>query len=87
MTDKVHEIVICMGSSCFSRGNKATVKMIQNYLKMRRLEDEVLLKGAHCMGLCDQGPVIKVNNDEVVQLTPYNLEEILDQKLGLTEEE
>jgi NADH:ubiquinone oxidoreductase subunit E len=33
-----HEISICMGSSCFARGNKATCKKIKSYLKKNDIE-------------------------------------------------
>ncbi len=39
--DHKKEIVICLGSSCFARGNKQTVKIIQDYLKNNNLEKDV----------------------------------------------
>jgi len=55
-------IQICMGSSCFSRGNGKTLKTIQNYLKEHQLEGDVVLKGNHCFGECHKGPVVKIND-------------------------
>lgn len=55
-------IQICMGSSCFSRGNGKTLKIIQSYLKERNLEGDVVLKGNHCFGDCSKGPVVKIND-------------------------
>lgn len=60
MKDKV-VIQICMGSSCFSRGNGKTLKVIQQYLKDHQLEGEVVLKGNHCFGDCSLGPIVKIN--------------------------
>ncbi len=83
MSEKIHTITICMGSSCFSRGNKTAVKFLQQYLKEKRLEDEIVLKGAHCMGDCDKGPLIKIDDEIIIYASDSSLEEKLDQKLGL----
>ena len=38
MEDK-KEIVICLGSSCFARGNNKNLEFIQEYLKVNNLKD------------------------------------------------
>ncbi|HOQ05291.1 MAG TPA: (2Fe-2S) ferredoxin domain-containing protein [Anaerohalosphaeraceae bacterium] len=55
------EVVFCMGSSCFSRGNGKTLSFIQNYLKENGLENQVQLKGVLCQGKCQNGPNITIN--------------------------
>jgi len=55
------EVIICLGSSCFSRGNKQMLKAIQTYLKDNNLCDKVNFHGGHCFGNCADGPSIKVN--------------------------
>lgn len=55
------EVVFCMGSSCFSRGNGKTLSLIQNYLKENHLENQVFLKGVLCQGKCKNGPNITIN--------------------------
>jgi NADH:ubiquinone oxidoreductase subunit E len=59
MTNK-KEITICLGSSCFSRGNKKTLEAINNYLKQHKLEDQVFFHGELCTNNCAQGPVLKI---------------------------
>lgn len=73
------EIVICMGSSCFSRGNKHALPLIQEYLRDKGLDGQVVFKGSHCFGKCDQGPVLHINGVEYRQVDPGNLSAILDQ--------
>ena len=58
MSKKI-ELVICLGSSCFARGNKSLVRKIDEYLKVNRLKDKVYYHGGHCFGKCENGPVIK----------------------------
>ena len=83
MAEKNQTIVICMGSSCFSRGNKKLVRMIQDFLIENHFEDEVTLKGAHCMTQCDKGPIMKVNDELVYNITEETLLDSLEQRLGL----
>jgi NADH:ubiquinone oxidoreductase subunit E len=84
MADSNQDITICMGSSCFSRGNKKMVSIIKEYLKDKNLEGSVVLQGAHCMGLCDMGPVLKIGAEIFRQVDESNLEVILDKKFGIT---
>jgi len=76
------EIKICMGSSCFSRGNKQALQVIQSYLKDHQLERDVLLKGNHCFGDCSSGPVLKIGANVYEQVTQDRIVEILEKELG-----
>ena len=40
----VTEMQICLGSSCFSRGNKDVAVFIKEYLKKHHLEDKVVFR-------------------------------------------
>ena len=44
MEDK-KEIVICLGSSCFARGNNKNLEFIQEYLKVNNLKGKITFKG------------------------------------------
>ena len=72
------EIVICLGSSCFSRGNKITVQLIKDYLKLHQLEDLVFFHGIHCNGNCENGPIIKIDGKEYQNITPDNVIYLLE---------
>ena len=71
-----------MGSSCFSRGNRLTLQVIQQYLKEHRLESEVILKGNHCFGDCNDGPTVKIGSKVYYRITGDNILEILRNELG-----
>lgn len=73
------EITICMGSSCFSRGNKKTLQAIQEYLKETGRLDQVTFKGSHCFGDCENGPMLKINEQVYQQVTQSSVAGILDQ--------
>lgn len=74
----IKEIVICLGSSCFSRGNKQTVQLIKNYLKDHLLEDKVFFHGNHCSGNCENGPIIKIDGKEYQNISPENIIYLMD---------
>jgi len=82
MTFLKKEIKICLGSSCFSRGNKTTLQAIQLYLKDKQLERDVLLKGMHCFSNCSNGPVMKIGDKLYEQLSNEAVLEILESEFG-----
>jgi len=59
-TQKI-EVVVCMGSSCFSRGNSLTLKLLQNYLHENGFENQIELRGSLCEDFCKCGPTITIN--------------------------
>ncbi len=61
MSQKI-EIIICLGSSCFARGNKKTVQAINSYIKEHNLTERVYFHGGHCFGNCEKGPIVKIND-------------------------
>ncbi len=75
------DIIICLGSSCFSRGNKKTVQLIENYIEKHCLADKVFFHGGHCFGHCDKGPVLKVNNKLFEKVDHLNVIDILSNEL------
>jgi NADH:ubiquinone oxidoreductase subunit E len=75
---QAHKITICLGSSCFSRGNKSILDIIRNYLKQHQLEPSVFFSGELCTGLCEEGPVLKIDDDVFKGVTTENVYEILN---------
>jgi NADH:ubiquinone oxidoreductase subunit E len=79
MTQKV-EMHICLGSSCFSRGNKDVVMFIREYLRKNHLDDKVIFKGARCMGHCSNGPNLNINGETFEGVTLVKIESILEKE-------
>ena len=57
-------IVICIGSSCFSRGNTKNVETAEKYLEENGYRDEVDvdLSGSLCQGRCADGPIVVIDD-------------------------
>lgn len=81
MAQKI-EMQICLGSSCFSRGNKEVVMFIKEYLKKNHLEDRVVFRGSRCMGLCSNGPNLTINGVSASGVTLSRIEGILEKEFG-----
>jgi len=73
---------ICLGSSCFSRGNKDVVMFIREYLKRNHLDDRVIFKGSRCMGHCTNGPNMSINGIITEGVTISKIEGILEKEFS-----
>ena len=71
------EIVICFGSSCFSRGNKRIIRLVENFIKEHKIEEKVNFHGTHCMRVCEHGPILKINGEYFTDVDEMNVIEIL----------
>ncbi len=76
------EMQICLGSSCFSRGNKDVVMFIKEYLRKNHLDDRVIFKGARCMGRCSNGPNLIINGVTTEDVTLSKIEGILEKEFA-----
>jgi NADH:ubiquinone oxidoreductase subunit E len=83
MVAHTHEIVVCMGSACFSRGNTTTIHVIQKYVKSKGLEESVKITGTLCQQMCREGPNIQVDGKCICGVDSATLPAILDNQLGL----
>lgn len=72
-----HSIKICMGSSCFARGNMQNLEYVENFIKSNNLDAEIELIGAHCQDKCENGPHIFVDETDYHEVDEDKLEQIL----------
>ncbi|MBN2481215.1 MAG: (2Fe-2S) ferredoxin domain-containing protein [Bacteroidales bacterium] len=75
------ELIICLGSSCFSRGNSSLLKIIQRYINLHGLSEKVHFKGDHCFGSCSEGPSLKIGGKLYHQVSDENIHSILGEAL------
>jgi NADH:ubiquinone oxidoreductase subunit E len=76
------DLVVCMGSACFSRGNIRTLDLIQRYLKEHDLEKEVLVTGTLCQDRCRQGPNVMLQGECFCGMEPKAILGLLEERLG-----
>lgn len=78
---KKKTLLICLGSSCFARGNKNLVQEIRKYLDEHKLGHRVDFKGKHCFNNCENGPAIQIDDKRFDHISKDNICEILDKEL------
>ena len=75
-------ITVCLGSSCFARGNEEHLSFIEEYVRDNNLEAKIDISGSRCEGKCAQGPNITINGTLYSNITREKLKEILDKVRG-----
>jgi len=68
--DKKITVELCMGSSCFARGNSSSLSEIESYLEENGLTSQVDLEGHLCLGKCNSGPHIRIDGTEYSAISP-----------------
>ena len=74
------KITICMGSSCFARGNEKNVALCEEFLSARGLRDDidVELGASLCTGNCAQGPVVIVDGKAYTNVDRGVMKDLLE---------
>ena len=68
------KITVCIGSSCHIKGSRQVVESLRSLIAENALEDKVDLGGTFCMGKCQQGVCVTVD-DSFHSVTPENVGE------------
>ena len=63
------KITVCIGSSCHIKGSRLVVEQLQYLINENNLGDKVELGGTFCMGKCQQGVCVTVD-EEFHSVTP-----------------
>lgn len=74
------KITVCIGSSCHIKGSRQVVEQLQYLIAKNNLNDKVELSGTFCMGKCQNGVCVKVN-DELFSLTPDQVNEFFEKNV------
>ena len=77
--DEVVEIVICLGSSCFARGNSENLAIINQHVQNHGLNASVSLTGKLCQDQCKEGPNLSIGGELYHGVTAARLRELLQQ--------
>ena len=74
------KIIVCIGSSCHIKGSRQVVEKLQRLIADHNLGDKVELGGTFCMGQCQQGVCVTVD-DEFCSVSPETVDEFFDNKV------
>lgn len=67
------KVTVCIGSSCHIKGSRRIVEQLQKLIETHQLQDKVQLGGTFCMGKCQLGVCVTVD-DELCSVTPDNVQ-------------
>ena len=74
------KITVCIGSSCHIKGSRQVVEQLQYLISENNIGDKVELGGTFCMGKCQQGVCVTVN-DSFHSVTPETVGEFFSKEV------
>ncbi len=79
LDDGIIEIVVCLGSSCFARGNSENLATINQHVQSHGLNASVRLTGRLCQDQCKEGPNLTIGGELHHGVTAAKLCELLQE--------
>ena len=74
------KVTVCIGSSCHIKGSRQVVEQLQYLIGKNNLGDKVELGGTFCMGKCQKGVCVTVD-DDFHSVTPETVEEFFEKNI------
>ena len=74
-----HHVCVCIAAGCLSSGADQVRDAIRKEVVETGMQNEVLVKGVGCMGLCSAGPLVSIETDGTLYagVTPEEAPEII----------
>ncbi|QUI22642.1 (2Fe-2S) ferredoxin domain-containing protein [Vallitalea pronyensis] len=78
-------IHVCIGSACHLKGSYSVITLLQDLVKSHKLDDQIEIKGAFCLGRCTEAVSVQLA-DTIHSVNPDNAEAFFHQHVlaGLT---
>ena len=73
-------VTICIGSSCYLKGSRDVIAILERLIALHNVGDKVTLVGSFCMGHCTEGVCVKID-DQLFSLSPANTEAFFDNEV------
>nr|WP_122012039.1 (2Fe-2S) ferredoxin domain-containing protein [Maliibacterium massiliense] len=74
------DVVVCIGSSCYLKGSKDIIAILERLISMHNLKDKVNLVGSFCMGHCTEGVCVRIG-DARFSLSPGTTEAFFNEEV------
>ncbi|KXG74092.1 NuoF family protein [Thermotalea metallivorans] len=83
MTRKRTNIMVCGGTGCLASESEKVMRNLNLILKARGYDEEVEVIQTGCFGFCEQGPIVKIEPDDVlyVRVSPKDAKDIVDEHI------
>jgi NADH:ubiquinone oxidoreductase subunit E len=74
------KVTICIGSSCHLKGSRQVVEGLQALVAEHGLDEKVELCGTFCLGECQKGVCVTVD-DEFFSVSPETVDEFFETQI------
>lgn len=74
------KVTVCIGSSCHLKGARQVVETLQYLITENGLKEKVELGGTFCMGKCQEGVCVTVDNT-FFSVTPETAKDFFDKEI------
>lgn len=74
-------VSVCLGSSCYPRGNRMILQQLKEYISKNQLQNRILLQGNLCHGLCTEGPIVTINDKVYTKVDEISIIELIQMQL------
>ena len=75
------KVTVCIGSSCHIKGSRQVVEALQQLIGENNLGDKVELGGTFCLGKCQQGVCVTVD-EEFHSVTPESVNVFFENEIA-----
>ena len=75
------KVTVCIGSSCHIKGSRQIVEQLQYLIGENNLGEKVELGGTFCMGKCEQGVCVTVD-DQFYSVTPDTVSDFFEKEIA-----
>ncbi len=74
------KVTVCIGSSCHIKGSRQVVNELQHLIAENNLGDKVELLGTFCIGKCEMGVCVTVD-DKFFSVSPDGVKEFFTENI------
>ncbi|MDY2743478.1 MAG: (2Fe-2S) ferredoxin domain-containing protein [Eubacteriales bacterium] len=74
------KVIVCIGSSCHIKGSRQVVEELQYLIAQNNLGDKVELGGTFCMGKCQEGVCVTVD-DNFHSVSPDTVNDFFEKEI------
>ena len=75
------KVTVCIGSSCHIKGSRQVVEKLEYLINENGIADKVELGGTFCLGKCQQGVCVAVD-EEFHSVTPATVDEFFHNEIA-----
>ncbi|MGI5977842.1 MAG: (2Fe-2S) ferredoxin domain-containing protein [Candidatus Limivicinus sp.] len=73
------KVQVCIGSSCHKRGSYEVMRRLKELVSENGLEDKVTVCSAFCLGHCEDGVSVAIDDDIVTGIGIGNTDQLFEE--------